>query len=112
MEWIGKILDQYRGHTIIFLSYHNVLDSFGEENTSHIIQNPGLSRFLRWGGVKLVITGHMHARYITKKDGLWEILSGKPFSGGHFTGCLAVGRDILTYYAELINFASYDRAVG
>lgn len=57
------------------------------------------------------MTGHMHFQYIMEKDGLWEIISGMPFSGRHLVGNLAVSKDKALYYAEPIDFASYDPAI-
>ena len=113
IRWISSMLDKYKDHTVIFLSHHNVLYGFGEEEhpENHLIQNPELPRLLRNGGVKLAMTGHMHFQYITQQDGLWEILSGMPFSGSHLIGNLAVGKDKIIYYAEHVNLALYDKAV-
>ena len=112
MEWLGSILAKYRDHRIIFLSHHNVLYGYGEDdNGSHLIQNPELPQLLREGGVKLALTGHMHFQDVTEQDGLWEVLSGMPFSGKHLIGNLAVGRDRLVYYAEPIDFEKYGGAV-
>ena len=66
MQWIEEMLDKYRGHEIIFLSHHNVLYGYEEEDSSsHLIQNPELPGVLRKGGVKLAMTGHMHFQYVT-----------------------------------------------
>ena len=112
VEWLGSILAKYRDHRIIFLSHHNVLYGYGEDDTgSHLIQNPELPQLLHDGGVKLALTGHMHFQYVTEQDGLWEVLSGMPFSGKHLIGNLAVGRDRLVYYAEPIDFEKYGGAV-
>lgn len=112
MQWIRDMLDKYSGYTVIFLSHHNVLYGFEEEHGSlHLIQNPELPQLLHAGGVKLAMTGHMHLQYITEKDGLWEILSGMPFSGRHLIGSLAVGKNRIIYYAEPVNFAVYGRSV-
>ena len=108
MKWLHAMLEKYKDRTVIFLSHHNVLYGFGEENSSsHLIQNPELPELLRNGGVKLAMTGHMHFPYISQMDGLWEILSGMPFSGSHLIGNLAVGEGRMIYYAEPIDFASY-----
>ena len=108
MQWISDILAKYKGHQVVFLSHHNVLYGYGEEDsTSHLIQNPELSDLLREGGVKLAMTGHMHFPYITQEDGLWEILSGMPFSGEHLIGNLEIGEDRIAYYAEPIDFETY-----
>lgn len=108
MQWLRATLEKYKDRTVIFLSHHNVLYGFGEENSSsHLIQNPELPDHLRNGGVKLAMTGHMHFPYISQMDGLWEILSGMPFSGSHLIGNLAVGEGRMIYYAEPIDFASY-----
>lgn len=108
MLWLRTMLEKYKDRTVIFLSHHNVLYGFGEENSSsHLIQNPELPDLLRNGGVKLAMTGHMHFPYISQMDGLWEILSGMPFSGSHLIGNLAVGEGRMIYYAEPIDFASY-----
>ena len=53
----------------------------------------------------------MHFQYIMEKDGLWEIISGMPFSGRHLVGNLAVSKDKALYYAEPIDFASYGPAI-
>ena len=53
----------------------------------------------------------MHFQYIMEKDGLWEIISGMPFSGRHLVGNLAVSKNKALYYAESIDFASYDPAI-
>ena len=106
MRWISEMLAKYSGRPIIFLSHHNVLYGYGEEgSSSHLINNPELPKLLSDGGVKLALTGHMHFPYITQMDGLWEILSGMPFSGKHLLGNLAVGENRLVYYAEPIDFA-------
>lgn len=108
MQWLRTMLEKYKDRTVIFLSHHNVLYGFGEENSSsHLIQNPELPELLQNGGVKLAMTGHMHFPYISQMDGLWEILSGMPFSGSHLIGNLAVGEGRMIYYAEPIDFASY-----
>jgi len=112
MKWLEDMLDKYRGRKIIFLSHHNVQYGYGEEDTSfHLIQNPELPSLLRDKGVCLAFTGHMHFQYIMEKDGLWEVLSGMPFSGGHFIGNLAVSRGRALYYADPVDFASYGKMV-
>ena len=111
MEWVGSILAKYRDRPIIFLSHHNVLYGYGEDdNGSNLIHNPELPQLLREGGVKLALTGHMHFQYVTEQDGLWEVLSGMPFSGRHLVGNLAIGRDRLVYYAEPIDLETYGGA--
>lgn len=108
MQWLSDILAKYRGHTVVFLSHHNVLYGYEEEDpSSHLIRNPELPDLLREGGVKLAMTGHMHFPYITQEDGLWEILSGMPFSGEHFIGNLEIAEGRMSYYAEAIDFAAY-----
>lgn len=112
MQWIRDMLAKYREHPVIFLSHHNVLYGFGEEDsTSHLIQNPELPDLLRGSGVKLAMTGHMHFPYVTQQDGLWEILSAMPFSGRHLIGNFAVGKDRMVYFAEPIDFAAYGGSV-
>ena len=112
MQWLKDMLDKYSGRRIIFLSHHNVQYGYGEEDTSfHLIQNPELPSLLREKGVCLAFTGHMHFQYILEKDGLWEILSGMPFSGGHFIGNLAVSRDRALYYADPVDLASYGKPI-
>ena len=108
MQWIRDMQAKYSGRQVIFLSHHNVLYGYEEEDTSsHLIQNPELPGLLSEGGVKLAMTGHMHFPYITEREGLWEILSGMPFSGKHLIGNLAVGEDRMVYYAEPIELAAY-----
>ena len=112
LRWLSEMLEKYRDHTVVFLSHHNVL--YGRERDgsgSNLIQNPELPDILIDGGVRLALTGHMHLQYITKQDGLWEILSGMPFSGGHLIGNLAVGADRLLYYAEPIDIERYNSSV-
>ena len=112
LRWLSEMLEKYRDHTVVFLSHHNVL--YGRERDgsgSNLIQNPELPDMLIDGGVRLALTGHMHLQYITKQDGLWEILSGMPFSGGHLIGNLAVGADRLLYYAEPIDIERYNSSV-
>ena len=112
MQWISEMLAKYSDCRVIFLSHHNVLYGYGEKGAeSHLINNPGLPKLLSDAGVRLALTGHMHFPYITEKDGLWEILSGMPFSGRHLLGNLAVGEERLVYYAEPIDFAAYDGPV-
>ncbi|MDO5134142.1 MAG: metallophosphoesterase, partial [Eubacteriales bacterium] len=112
MQWLEDMLEKYSGRTIIFLSHHNVLYGLGEENSaSHLIQNPELPSLLQEGGVRLALSGHMHYPYILEKDGLWEILSGMPFSGRHLAGNLAIGKDRAVYYASPIDFAQYGSTI-
>ncbi|WP_175494602.1 metallophosphoesterase family protein [Oribacterium sp. WCC10] len=112
MKWLRAMLEKYKGRKVVFLSHHNVLYGTGEKGEeSHVIHNKELPQVLRDGGVKLVITGHMHSQYITEADGLWEILSGMPYSGKHLMGNLAVGDDRMVYYAEPIDFDTYGSSV-
>lgn len=112
MQWLEDMLAKYKGSRIIFLSHHNVLYGRKEEDSSsNLIQNPLLSGLLRENDVQLALTGHMHFQYIMEKDGLWEIVSGMPFSGRHLVGNLAVGKDKALYYAEPIDFTSYGSAI-
>lgn len=115
MRWLGEMLEKYGDRTVIFLSHHNVLYGQGEEGAeTHLIQNPSLSDVLRGGGVRLALSGHMHFQYILERDGLYEILSGMPFSGNHPIGRLAVGKDRIVYLSEpfrssLLGSAAADR---
>ena len=112
LQWLRDMLEKYKGHTVIFLTHHNVLYSFDEDHDeTHRIQNPELPDILRQGGVRLAMSGHMHMQYITNEDGLWEILSGMPFSGNHLIGNLAVGAGRLIYYAEPFDPSPYDSAL-
>ncbi len=112
MQWLEDQLEAYQGHTVIFLSHHNVLYGFGEKNSaSHLIRNPDPASLLTEKGVRLALTGHMHFQYITERDGLWEILSGMPFSGNHLMGHLAAGRSGLVYYASPMDLHTYDRSL-
>ena len=112
LRWLSEMLEKYRNHTVIFLSHHNVL--YGRERDgsgSNLIQNAELPDILKGGGVRLALTGHMHLQYITMQDGLWEILSGMPFSGGHLIGNLAVGANRILYYAEPIDLERYNCSI-
>lgn len=113
MQWLSDVLAQYEGRTIVFLSHHNVLYGYGEEDSSsHLIRNPELPDLLREGGVRLAMTGHMHFPYIAQKDGLWEILSGMPFSGEHLIGNLAACEDRIVYFSEPADLAAYGGEAG
>lgn len=113
MGWLREMLEKYKGKRIIFLSHHNVLyNSSGKETATNIIHNDDLAETLIKGGVKLCITGHMHSQYILEKDGLWEVLSGMPFSGKHLMGNLAVGKDRILYYAEPLELDAYGKDVS
>ena len=112
LQWLRDMLLKYKDHRIIFLSHHNVLYGAGENSTnSNLIHNPELAGLLREGGVRLAITGHMHSQYILEEEGLWEILSGMPFSGKHLMGNLAIGSDSLLYCAEPVDFSEYGDSV-
>jgi len=112
MEWLKEMLEKYHDYKIIFLSHHNVLYGVSDDTeTSNVIHNPELRGLLRDSGVKLAMTGHMHSQYILESDGLWEIMSGMPFAGGHLMGNLAIGDDRLVYYAAPIDFAKYGSSI-
>ena len=112
MRWLAEMLSKYSSRRIIFLSHHNVLYGYGERSSaSNLIQNPELPDLLREGGVKLAMTGHMHFPYVTEEGGLWEILSGMPFSGRHLIGRVAVGSGRAVYFAEPVDFEVYGGAV-
>ena len=112
MRWLAEMLSKYSSRRIIFLSHHNVLYGYGDRSSaSNLIQNPELPDLLRESGVKLAMTGHMHFPYVTEEGGLWEILSGMPFSGRHLIGRLAVGSGRAVYFAEPVDFEEYGGAV-
>ena len=124
MRWLAEMLSKYSSRQIIFLSHHNVLYGYGERSSaSNLIQSPSASEqpetseqlelpdLLRERGVKLAMTGHMHFPYVTEEGGLWEILSGMPFSGRHLIGRLAVGSGRAVYFAEPVDFEEYGGAV-
>ena len=112
MRWLAEMLSKYSSRRIIFLSHHNVMYGYGDRSSaSNLIQNPELPDLLREGGVKLAMTGHMHFPYVTEEDGLWEILSGMPFSGRHLIGRIAVGSGRAVYFAEPVDFEVYGGAV-
>ena len=127
MRWLAEMLSKYSSRQIIFLSHHNVLYGYGDRSSaSNLIQSPSASEqpetseqlelpelpdLLREGGVKLAMTGHMHFPYVTEEGGLWEILSGMPFSGRHLIGRLAVGSGRAVYFAEPVDFEEYGGAV-
>ena len=54
----------------------------------------------------------MHFQYVTEEDGLWEILSGMPFSGAHLIGNLAVGSGRGVYFARPADLAGYGSSVS
>lgn len=113
MQWLEDTLARYKGRNIVFLSHHNVLFGYRTDvASSNLIQNEELASLLKKYDVRLAMTGHAHFQYILEKDGLWEILSGMPFSGGHLVGNLAVGGDRAVYYAEPIDFASYGNNIA
>ena len=127
MRWLAEMLSKYSSRRIIFLSHHNVMYGYGDRSSaSNLIQSPSASEqpetseqlelpelpdLLREGGVKLAMTGHMHFPYVTEEGGLWEILSGMPFSGRHLIGRLAVGSGRAVYFAEPVDFEEYGGAV-
>ena len=130
MRWLAEMLSKYSSRRIIFLSHHNVLYGYGDRSSaSNLIQSPSASEqpetseqlelpdkaelpdLLRESGVKLAMTGHMHFPYVTEEGGLWEILSGMPFSGRHLIGRLAVGSGRAVYFAEPVDFEVYGGAV-
>ncbi len=112
MQWIGDMLEKYRENTVIFLSHHNVLYGYGEEDRgSQLIQNPDLPDLLAENGVKLAMTGHMHFPYVSERKGLWEILIGMPFSEKHLIGNLAVGKNRIVYYAGSVDFDTYGSSI-
>ena len=127
MRWLAEMLSKYSSRRIIFLSHHNVMYGYGDRSSaSNLIQSPSASEqpetseqlelpelpdLLRESGVKLAMTGHMHFPYVTEEDGLWEILSGMPFSGRHLIGRLAVGSGRAVYFAEPVDFEVYGGAV-
>ena len=100
MEWLGSILAKYRDHRIIFLSHHNVLYGYGEDdNGSHLIQNPELPQLLREGGVKLALTGHMHFQYVTEQV-FGKLLDREGVRGSKKKKVLALISRYLQYYGE------------
>ena len=112
MRWLAEMLSKYSSRRIIFLSHHNVMYGYGDRSSaSNLIQNPELPDLLRESGVKLAMTGHMHFPYVTEEGGLWEILSGMPFSGRHLIGRIAVGSGRAVYFAEPVDFEEYGGAV-
>ena len=112
MRWLAEMLSKYSSRRIIFLSHHNVMYGYGDRSSaSNLIQNPELPDLLRESGVKLAMTGHMHFPYVTEEGGLWEILSGMPFSGRHLIGRIAVGSGRAVYFAEPVDFEVYGGAV-
>ena len=105
MDWLRKMLEKYQDRHIIFLSHHNLLLGKNLEGTeSFCIQNPDLSGLLEGKGVRLALTGHFHAQIILEENGLYEVISGMPFSGSHLMGRLQIKNDHLSYRADPIDF--------
>ena len=108
MSWLEKMCRKYSGKELIFLSHHNVLAGNGDEASwSYRIQNDGLPELLRRYGVRLCLTGHLHSQMILSDQGLYEIISGMPYSGNHLIGMLEDTGSGLDYHAERIDFEKY-----
>ncbi len=105
MDWLRSMLEKYRDRHIIFLSHHNLLLGKNLEGAeSFCIQNPDLSGLLEGKGIRLALTGHFHAQIILEENGLYEVISGMPFSGPHLMGRLQIENDHLSYRADPIDF--------
>jgi len=105
MDWLREMLAKYADRHILFLSHHSVLlGKDAPDAANYRIQNVDLPGLLQGHGVKLALTGHFHAQIILEDSGMYEIVSGMPFSGSHLIGRLAIENNHLIYSASPIDF--------
>ena len=114
MKWLERMLEKYAGYHILFLSHHNVLAGKGAfDSSSYRIQREELPAILESHGVRLILTGHLHAQMLTREIGTYEIISTMPLAFGHRFGSLQIYPTRLTYRLmefDIERFAGKDLA--
>ena len=107
MNWLNKQLDQEQDR-ILFLSHHNIISGICEPIYSrYLIQNDQLYDVLRDAGVRLCMSGHQHNQSVYHLDGMYEILSGMPFSSAHTFGLLRIDDEGVSYQTMEIDLEKY-----
>ncbi len=108
LTWLEKMLEKYAAYHIVFLSHHNVLTGKGAfDSSSYRIQCEELAPMLEEHGVRLILTGHLHAQMMTQENGTYEIISAMPYGAGHMYGALQLSSDGLSYQLRHFDVARY-----
>ena len=108
VAWLEEMLKKYEGYHIIFLSHHNVLVGKGSASSeAYRIQNDELPDLLEQYGVRLAMTGHLHAQILAEENGLYELVNTMPMAGEHTWGILRLSGNSADYHRERIDFETW-----
>ena len=108
MNWLSSLLKKTSGSPVLFLSHHNVLAGIeAPMYRSYLIQNENLVQTLKDAGVRLCMSGHQHNQAIYEHEGMYEILSGMPFSSAHTFGILTIDEEGVRYKTAEIDLETY-----
>ncbi|BBM23165.1 metallophosphoesterase, lipoprotein [Lactiplantibacillus plantarum] len=115
LQWIAKVGRQAKkAHaTLIPVLHHNTMDHTVIHQDYTIGYAEDVRKAFTSAGIKLSLTGHIHAQNIksTNVNGhsLTDIASGALILGSHYYGTLKINQDIgtATYHATPLNVSAY-----
>ena len=110
MRWLSDQLAKASASKspVLFLSHHNLISGIESPMyRSYLIQNEGLVNMLKEAGVRLCMSGHQHNQAVYEHEGMYEILSGMPFSNAHTFGILTIDEEGVSYKTEEIDLKKY-----
>ncbi|MDI3499574.1 MAG: alkaline phosphatase [Synergistaceae bacterium] len=76
IKWLEDDLKANADKTVLVMVHHALIKHEGKDDPRNYAENADVVKeILREGGVKLVITGHLHVTDIAEEDGLYDISS-------------------------------------
>ncbi len=89
LAWVEQILTENKDKLVMVMIHHNVIEHLpGQTNhplgQRYMLENaPALLKLLKYAGVNLIFTGHLHVQDIACQDGIYDITTGSLVSYPH-----------------------------
>ena len=100
-DWLEDVLAQARGAEVVTATHHSLLEHTAFSRDSFLMfGHEAMEALIRRYGVRLNLSGHMHAQHIVEKDGLTDAALGAFCTWPHRYARLTIGDDgEMTYEA-------------
>ncbi len=114
-EWVEAQLQiaEDKGQTVIGVTHKNVIAHHELlEYGSTLSMNDKLLDIYQRNGVKLNLTGHIHAQHISSNDDFYEIVTGALCSSPHIYAVLELSDDQIIYTTKSVDVEAWAKHVG
>ncbi|MDR3050479.1 MAG: metallophosphoesterase, partial [Oscillospiraceae bacterium] len=115
IQWLPRVAEKARaaGQPLITVSHHNLfMHNRALVSAMPIRNNDELYEALQASGVRLHLSGHIHAQNIAEHGGIYDIASNALSVYPHRYGVLRYVGDTFDYHTEGLDVAAWARARG